>query len=192
MSEQDRKYIFTEDAKKAMDDRNKRVTNKALNVNTPKRSNNNVLAATKAGPNKQMRPTEVQVRKVDTPKQVGKTTEVNGQTAKEADTQQNKKTHVRDTTKTQPNSIKHSESKNRYNCQQKSRDRHYNTEQNNNARTSQLNTTNDTNRHHKRTRKTNGSLSPHRSNKTHTSHTTGHHIRRGNRPLWHRREKYLP
>ena len=94
MSEQDREYIFTEDAKKAMEDRknrNKRVKDKAPNVNTRKRSNNNVLTATKAGPNKQMRPTEVQTRKVDTPKQVGKTTEVNGQTAKEADTQQNKK-----------------------------------------------------------------------------------------------------
>ena len=51
--------------------------------------------------------------------QIGKTTEVNGQTAKEADTQQNKKIHVRDTPKTQPNSIKHGESTNRYNCQQK-------------------------------------------------------------------------
>ena len=38
--------------------RNKRVNDKAPNVNTRKRYNNNVLEATKAGPNKQMRPTE--------------------------------------------------------------------------------------------------------------------------------------
>ena len=87
MSEQDREYIFTEDAKKAMVERNiknKRVNDQAPNINTRKRYNNNVLAATKAGPNKQMRPTETQ--KVDTPKPIEKTTEANGQTAKEAGT----------------------------------------------------------------------------------------------------------
>ena len=121
MSEQDRKYIFTEDAKKAMVDRNirnKRINDQAPNVNTRKRYNNNVSAATKTGTNKQMRPTEAITQKVDTPKPIEKTTEVNGQTAKEADTQKSKKIHGRDTPKTQPNSIKHSESTNRYNCQQ--------------------------------------------------------------------------
>ena len=99
--------------------RNKRINDQAPNVNTRKRYNNNVLAATKTGPNKQMRPTEAITQKVDTPKPIEKTTEVNGQTAKEADTQKSKKIHGRDTPKTQPNSIKHSESTNRYNCQQK-------------------------------------------------------------------------
>ena len=50
LSEQDRKYIFTEDAKKAMVDRNsrnKRINDQAPNVNTRKRYYNNVLAATK-------------------------------------------------------------------------------------------------------------------------------------------------
>ena len=69
--------------------------------------------------NKQMRPTEVNTRKRDTLNQVGKTTEVKGQTAKEASTHQNKKIHVRDSPKAQPDSKKHSESTNRYNCQQK-------------------------------------------------------------------------
>ena len=106
MSEQDREYIFTEDAKKAMVERNiknKRVNDKVPNINTRKRYNNNVLAATKAGPNKQMRPTEIKTQKVDTPKPIEKTTEANGQTAKEACTQKSKKIHGRDTPKTQLN-----------------------------------------------------------------------------------------
>ena len=122
MSEQDREYIFTEDAKKAMVDRNirnRRVNDQAPKVNTRKQYNNNVLAATKAGPNKQMWPTEIITQKVDTPKPIEKNTGVNGQTAKKAGTQKSKKIHGRDTPKTQPNSIKHSEPTNRYNCPQK-------------------------------------------------------------------------
>ena len=122
MPGQDREYIFTDDAKKAMVERNiknKRVNDQAPNINTRKRYNNNVSAATKTGPNKQMRPTEIKTQKVDTPKPIEKTAEVNGQTAKEAGTQKSKKIHGRDTPKTQHNSIKHSEPTNRYNCPQK-------------------------------------------------------------------------
>ena len=94
MSEQDRDYIFTEDAKKAMVERNmknKRENDQAPIDNTHKRHNNNVLAATKAGPNKQMRPTETKTEKVNTPKPTEKTTEAHGQTAKEAGTHKSKK-----------------------------------------------------------------------------------------------------
>ena len=119
MSEQDRDYIFTEDAKKAMVERsmkNKRENDQAPIDNTHKR-HNNVLAATKAGPNKQMRPMETKTEKVNTPKPTQKTTEAHGQTAKEAGTHKSKKIHGRDTPKTQPNSIKHSKPTNRYNYQ---------------------------------------------------------------------------
>ena len=141
MSEQDRDYIFTEDAKKAMVERsmkNKRENDQAPIDNTHKR-HNNVLAATKAGPNKQMRPMETKTEKVNTPKPTQKTTEAHGQTAKEAGTHKSKKIHGRDTPKTQPNSIKHSKPTNRYNCQEKGGI--YTTTQNNTTTQEQDNST---------------------------------------------------
>ena len=141
MSEQDRDYIFTEDAKKAMVERsmkNKRENDQAPIDNTHKR-HNNVLAATKARPNKQMRPMETKTEKVNTPKPTQKTTEAHGQTAKEAGTHKSKKIHGRDTPKTQPNSIKHSKPTNRYNCQEKGGI--YTTTQNNTTTQEQDNST---------------------------------------------------
>ena len=138
---------------------------------------------------KKIAPTEVQTWKIDTPKQVGKTTEVNGQTAKEVDTQQNKKMHVRDTTKTQPNSIKHSESTNRYNCQQKvGIDT---TTQNKTTTQEQVNSTPQTTQTD--ITQTEAYYPTEAKRLTHTPHNTRHNIRRGNRPLWQRRrETHLP
>ena len=68
MSEQDKNYIFTEEAKKLMEDMNTRVTDKSLSVNTTKRSNNTDLAATNANLNEQMRSTEVYLRELNIPK----------------------------------------------------------------------------------------------------------------------------